>query len=310
MRGALFNPGRRGFIRTTAVAGLGAFGASALGFPFVCRSQQRQSELVAVKGPAAAATRRCVALLGGMSRFVRPGQRVVVKPNIGFDRVPEQAANTNPEVVAEVVRLALEAGAAQVRVFDRSSNDPKRCYRASGIEAAVRSLGSPRAQVFIPDPSRYLKVAIRGGAVLAGWTFYEDAVRADVFINCPVAKHHVMTGLSLGMKNLMGVIGGDRSQMHDGFEDKIADLNLGRPSHLTVLDASRVLRARGPEGGSLLDVARPGIVVAGTNVVAVDAYATGIFGARPTDIAHIARAAQRGLGPLDTANLGLREETL
>ena len=98
--------------------------------------------------------------------------------------------------------------------------------------------------------------------------------------------------------------------IHDGFEEKIVDLQLGRPSHLTVLDATRVLIAHGSSGGSLLDVARPGIVVAGTNVVAVDAYATRIFGARPTDIAYLARAARRGLGTIDLGNVRLREETL
>jgi uncharacterized protein (DUF362 family) len=263
-----------------------------------------------VKGAAAVAARRAVELLGGMGRFVKPGQRVVVKPNIGFDRVPEQAANTNPEVVAAVVRLALEAGAAEVLVFDRTTNEPRRCYRTSGIEPAVLALGDRRARVFVPDPGRYVPVEITGGLVLPRWTFYEDAVRADVFINCPVAKHHVTTGLTLGMKNIMGVIGGDRSVMHAGFADKIADLNLARPSPLTVLDATRILRARGPAGGSLLDVARPGVVVAGTNVVAVDAYATQFFGVRPADLPFLARAAARGLGPIDLDRVPLREEAL
>lgn len=267
-------------------------------------------ELAAVKGAPGNATRRAVELLGGMGRFVKPGLRVVVKPNIGFDRVPEQAANTNPEVVAAVVRLALEAGAGEVLVFDRTTNEPRRCYRTSGIEPAVLAIRDERVRIFIPDPDRYVQVAIPNGLVLPRWAFYEDAVRADVFINCPIAKHHVTTGLTLGMKNLMGVIGGDRSVMHAGFADKIADLNLARPSQLTVLDATRILRAHGPAGGSLLDVARPGVVVAGTNVVAVDAYATRFFGARPASIPYITRAAQRGLGPIDLDQVRLREEVL
>jgi uncharacterized protein (DUF362 family) len=153
-------------------------------------------------------------------------------------------------------------------------------------------------------------VDIGGALLVPRWDFFEDAVRTDVFINCPVAKHHVFSDLTLGMKNIMGVIGGNRSRMHEGFTDKIVDLNLGRPSHLTVLDATRILLARGPQGGSLLDVGRPGVVVAGANVVAVDAYATRFFGARPGDIAHIHRAAQRGLGPIDPGRAGLREEAL
>jgi uncharacterized protein (DUF362 family) len=244
-----------------------------------------------------------------MRRFVRPGQRVVVKPNIGFARVPEQAANTHPDVVAEVVRMALEAGAGQVLVFDRTTNDPRRCYRVSGIEPAVASIPDRRVRVLHPDPDRYLPVDIPGALLVPRWSYYEEAVRADVFINCPVAKHHVFSDLTLGMKNIMGVIGGDRSVMHERFTDKIVDLNLGRPSHLTVLDATRILLARGPEGGSLLDVGRPGVVVAGANIVAVDAYATRFFGARPEDVDHVRRAAQRGLGPIDPEKVGLREES-
>jgi uncharacterized protein (DUF362 family) len=267
-------------------------------------------ELAAVKGAPGSAVRRAVELLGGMGRFVKPGQRVVVKPNIGFDRVPEQAANTNPEVVSEVVRLALEADAGEVLVFDRTTNEPRRCYRTSGIEPAVLAIGDRRVRIFIPDPGCYVQVEIPTGLVLPRWAFYEDAARADVFINCPIAKHHVTTGLTLGMKNLMGVIGGDRSFMHAGFEDKIADLNLARPAQLTVLDATRILRAHGPSGGSLLDVSRPGIVVAGTNVVAVDAYATRFFGARPDQLPYLVRAAQRGLGPISLDKVPLREEAL
>jgi uncharacterized protein (DUF362 family) len=288
---------------------VGAACATSLGWS-PARAAQLPVELAAVKGAPASAARRAVELLGGMSRFVKPGQRVVVKPNIGWDRVPEQAANTNPEVVAEVVRLVLAAGAGEVLVFDRTSHDPRRCYRTSGIEPALLAIKDRRVRIFIPDPGRYVQVAIPNGLVLPGWAIYEDAVRADVFINCPIAKHHVTTGLTLGMKNLMGIIGGDRSVMHEGFEDKIADLNLARPSQLTVLDATRVLRAHGPSGGSLLDVARPGIVVAGTNIVAVDAYATRFFGLRPAQIPHIARAAQRGLGPLDLDENHVREEVL
>jgi len=205
IRRRIVDPGRRRFCFDAIAGGLGAAGLAAVGFPWICRTEAAPADLAAVQGASAAATRRAVEIIGGMGRFVRPGQRVVVKPNIGFDRVPEQAANTSPEVVAEVVRLALEAGAREVSVFDRTSNESKQCYRASGTEAAVLSVGNPRAKVFIPDPSRYVRVAIRGEAALADWTFYEDAVRADVFINCPVAKHHVTTGLSMGMKNLMGV---------------------------------------------------------------------------------------------------------
>jgi uncharacterized protein (DUF362 family) len=266
--------------------------------------------LAAVKGAPAAAARRAVELVGGMARFVRAGQRVVVKPNIGWDRSPEQAANTHPEVVVAIVRMCLEAGAGEVLVFDRTCNDQRLCYRRSGIEAAVEGIGDRRVRIFHPDERRYRSVAIPAGKTLTSWEFYEDALAADVFVNVPIAKHHGLTVLTLGLKNVMGVAGGNRGKIHTGIEDKIVDLNLGRPSHLVVLDATRVLLAHGPQGGRLEDVAHPGVVVAGSDVVAVDAYATRFFGKRPQDVPHVVRAAERGLGSLDLAAVGVKEESL
>jgi uncharacterized protein (DUF362 family) len=245
-----------------------------------------------------------------MGTFVRPGQRVVVKPNIGWDRLPEQAANTHPEVVETVVRLCLEAGAKEVRVFDRSCNDPRLCYRRSGIQEAIERIGDGRVDIFIPDERKYTEVAIPAGVTLKSWLVYEDALAADVFINVPVAKHHGLTGLTMGLKNVMGVLGGNRGQIHTGFDDKIVDANLARPSHLTVLDATRILVAHGPQGGRIEDVRAPGTVVAGTDIVAVDAYATRFFGAAPRDVGHLVRAAERGLGTLELAPIAVKEETL
>jgi len=287
---------------------LGALGCMAfgrLGAPAVAAAGPEVATLAAVKGSPAAAARRAVELLGGMRNFVESGQNVVVKPNIGWDRTPEQAANTNPEVVATVVSMALEAGAKEVLVFDRSCNDQRLCYRRSGIEAAVEGISDKRAKIFHPDRRKYIEVAIPGGGTLTKWLIYEDAVNTDVFINVPVAKHHSLSGLTLGMKNVMGVIGGNRGQIHSGFDDKIVDLNLARPSHLTVLDATRILIAHGPQGGSLEDVRSPGVVVAGADIVAVDAYATRFFDLEPSDVGHIVRAAERGLGTMDLTKVNV-----
>jgi uncharacterized protein (DUF362 family) len=266
--------------------------------------------LAAVKGAPERAARRAVELLGGMGKFVRAGQRVVVKPNIGWDRSVEQAANTHPEVVTAVVKMCLEAGAAEVLVFDRTCNDQRLCYRRSGIEAAVEALGERRVRIFQPDERRYRTVTIPGGAALTSWEIYEEAFAADVFVNVPIAKHHSLSGLTMALKNVMGVAGGNRGRIHTGFDDKIVDLNLARPSHLVVLDATRVLLAHGPQGGRLEDVARPGVVVAGADAVAVDSFSTRFFGKEPRDIAHIVRAAERGLGTLDLAKVAVREETV
>jgi len=306
-----WNVTRRQFcLRTmkTGFWGLWALTFGRLGFPSPASASP--ADLAAVKGTPGPAARRAVELIGGMGRFVRKGQKVVVKPNIGWDRTPEQAANTNPELVGELVRMCLEAGAKEVLVFDRTCNDQRLCYRHSGIEDAVEAIGDGRVKIFHPDRRKYEDVSIPGGKSLREWPLYEDAVRADVFINVPVAKHHSLSGLTLGMKNVMGVIGGNRGQIHSGFEDKIVDLNLARPSHLTVIDATRILTAHGPQGGRLEDVAKPETVVASTDIVAADAYATRFFGLEPGDIDHIVRAAERGLGTMDLAEIKLREETL
>lgn len=305
---------RRDFCRLAA-AGAGAAifaplgrllpgAAAALGAPDALPA------LAAVKGAADKAARRAVELVGGMRRFVQTGRRVVVKPNMGWDRTPEQAANTSPEVVASVVRMCLEAGAGEVLVFDRSCNDERLCYRHSGVEAALEAIGDRRVRVFHPDERRYVAVPIPNGKVLTSAEYYEEAAKADVFVNVPIAKDHGLTRLTMSLKNVMGVIGGNRGHIHTDFEDKIVDLNLGRPSHLVVLDATRILLRHGPQGGRLEDVAQPGVVVAGTDAVAVDAYATRFFGLTPKDVPHVVRAAERGLGQMDFAKIAVREEVV
>lgn len=289
--------------------GAGLLAAGRLGWPVRALAGSK-AELAAVKGAPAEATRRAMELLGGMGRFVRPGQRVVVKPNIGWERTPDQAANTHPEVVSAVVRMCLEAGAAEVQVFDRSANDPRRSYQRSGIGAAVEGIGDRRVNVFLPDRKRYVKVPIPEGKLLRKWQFYEEALKTDVFINLPIAKHHSLCRLTMGLKNVMGVIGGNRGRMHTDFDDKIVDLNLVRPSHLVVLDATRILVDHGPQGGRLEDVRRPEVVVAGADTVAVDAYATRFFGLEPRDVVHLVKAADRGLGTTDLGTIRVKEENL
>lgn len=300
--------GRRHFC--VAACRWGLAGAAALLADRLAAASVSQPALTAVKGATVAATRRAVELLGGMGRFVRPGQRVVVKPNIGWDRTPEQAANTSPEVVETVVRLCVEAGAARVSVFDRTCNDPRLCYRRSGIQEAVERIGDGRVEIFIPDERKYVGVPIPGGVALPSWPLYEVAVSADVFINVPVAKHHGLTGVTMGLKNVMGIAGGNRGQLHTGFDDKIVDLNLARPSHLTVLDCTRILVAHGPQGGRVEDVRAPRVVVAGADPVAVDAYAVRFFDLEPGKVGHIRRAAERGLGVADLSNVVVREESV
>jgi uncharacterized protein (DUF362 family) len=254
----------------------------------------------------AATTRRAVEALGGMSRFVSRGDVVVVKPNIGWDRTPEQAANTNPVVVATLVELALGAGAKMVKVFDHTCNAARRCYATSGIEDAARRAG---ADVFFVEERRVKKSDI-GGDVLKEWPVFTDALDADKIINVPIAKHHTLARITLSMKNLMGLVGGSRNLLHQKLDRNIVDLaGFFKPS-LTVLDAVRVLTANGPQGGNLSDVRLVNTVAASSDQVAVDAFGATIFGMAPDDLAHVRFAFDRGLGLKDLSALSVVREEL
>ncbi len=245
-------------------------------------------------------TVKALGALGGMRRFVRNGDTVVVKPNIGWDRSPEQAANTHPLVVRAVVEECLRAGAGKVKVFDRPCNDERRCYVNSGMTAALRELKKVELK-FIED-ERFRKVAING-AVLREWELYGEAMSANVFINVPVAKHHGLTRLSLGIKNVMGVMGGNRGKIHRNIGPALADINGALKSHLVVIDATRVLTDHGPQGGDLRDVRVLNKVIASTDIVAADAYATTLFGLKPADISTTVAAYRKGLGEMNLSRV-------
>lgn len=241
-------------------------------------------------------TRNAIKALGGMSRFVKPGHTVAVKPNMGWDRKPEQAATTHPAVVRAIVEECLKAGAKRVKVFDNTCNDMRRCYENSGIPAALKDLKN--VDVRYVEEERYKKVNLKG-TFLKEWELYGEALNSDVFINVPIAKHHSLTGLTLGLKNMMGIMGGDRGFIHRQIEDALADVNSVVKSHLVVIDATRILTAHGPTGGSLRDVKIVNKVIASTDIVAADAYATGLFSLKPQDIPITVTAYKRGLGEMN-----------
>ncbi|MRR55206.1 MAG: DUF362 domain-containing protein [Deltaproteobacteria bacterium] len=246
------------------------------------------------------ATVKAINALGGMRRFVRPGNVVVVKPNIGWDRSPEQAANTHPLVVRAVVSEALRAGARKVKVFDRSCNDPRRCYVTSGIAAALRGLKNVELKQI--ENERFRPVRLNG-RTLRDWELYDEALSADVFINVPVAKHHGLTGLTLGLKNVMGVMGGNRGSIHRHIDSALADINAVVKSRLTVIDATRILTANGPQGGDPRDVKVLNKVLASSDIVAADAVATTLFGLRPEAITTTVAAYRRGLGEMNMSGI-------
>ena len=243
--------------------------------------------------------------LGSMAAFVRPGDKVVVKPNIGWDRRPEQAANTHPLVVKAVVEQALQAGASEVLVFDRTCNEKRRCYRNSGIEPALAEIDSRKVDCRHVSKRRFVPVTIAKGQVLQKWSFYRDALEADCYINVPVAKHHGLAGLTLGLKNTMGVIGGNRGKLHGQMGQSLADINTVIRPRLTVIDASRILLRNGPQGGNVADVKVLDTVIASADPVAADAYGTTLFGQRPDELESTVAAAAMGLGEMDLAKIDI-----
>lgn len=246
---------------------------------------------------------KAIELLGGISAFVKPGQTVLIKPNIGWDRLPEQAATTNPDMVAEVISLCRKAGAKKIRVLDRSCNQARRCYRRSGIETAAKKAG---AEVRFVIDSRFKNVKIPGGKALASWPICRDALDFDVLINMPIAKVHSLSGVTLGMKNLMGLLGGDRGELHRDFSEKIVDINTVIRPTLTIVDAYRVLMHNGPSGGSLDDVVRKAMVFAGRDAVGVDAFAASLFDIPATALDYLLKAENRGLGHRETGAARLK----
>lgn len=241
--------------------------------------------------------RAAVERLGGMSRFVTPADVVVVKPNVGWDRTPEQGANTHPEVVAEVVRLCREARARRVVVSDCPVRRSRSAFERSGILAAASGAG---AEVALPEESRYLPVEV--SRRLGTWDVLEPFVVATKVINVPVAKHHDLTGVTCGLKNWIGITGKLRVMFHDDIQRSIAELAaLMRPT-LTVVDATRVLMHHGPAGGSLDDVKPLRAVAAGVDPVALDAWACSLFAGQPLP-GNLHLAASMGLGRVDFAAL-------
>lgn len=258
-------------------------------------------------GAPRALVQRALEDLGGIRRFVNRQDVVVLKPNIAWDRTPEQAANTNPEVVAEMVRQCWQAGAKRVIVTDVSCNEPRRCFQRSGIQAAARAEG---AEVILPDPELFREVDM-GGVVLKSWPVFKAFLEADKIFNLPIAKHHGLVGVTLGMKNWYGILGGERNRLHQQIHQSLVDLaNFMLPT-LTLMDCYRVLLRNGPTGGNPEDVAVKKTMVAGTDPVAIDAYvAKAYWDLDPEHLPYLQMAAARGLGTLDFAALSAKTSQL
>lgn len=259
--------------------------------------------------------KEAIKLLGGMKKFVKKGDIVLVKPNIAWERKPECAATTNPKVVTAVIEEVLAAGAKKVKIFDRTCNDARRCYKITEIEEVAKKAG---AEVILVEKGAdsYQEVKIPKGKILKSCDVVKEVIESNVFINVPIAKQHSVSRLTLGIKNLMGVVGGNRAELHKDIGTKLVDiLTVVRP-HLTIMDAFKVLVAHGPQGGKPEDVRFGGKIIAGIDIVAVDSYTAELKvfteGTKEEltgkDIPYIKEAAERELGEMDINKLKIVEK--
>ncbi len=296
---------RRDFMQWALGAGLAVSGLSELGGKGTLAEAAAQPTIaVASSKKPRELVRAAVDALGGMGKFVKRGQRVLVKPNIGWARKPEHAATTNPDVVAEVVRLCKAAGAREIKVMDHAVDGPDSLVLSmSGIKGPAESAGA--RVIMASSAGLYERVSLRRAKMLKSTDVLRDLRRADVLINVPIAKVHNATVLTLGCKNLLGVVL-DRGALHrSGLDQCIADVVAEFPPDLVILDAVRILLTNGPKGPGR--TADKGLVVAGTDSVAVDAYAATLFGKSAEKIGHLKVAHGMGVGEIDLSRIRVKD---
>jgi uncharacterized protein (DUF362 family) len=299
----VFGMKRRDFLKWTAMSSAGLALPGGLCTLGRMAEAAQGPDLVVAKGAATPQiVRAALDAMGGMKRFIAKGDVVVLKPNIGWDRTPQYAATTNPDVVGALAKLCYEAGAKKVRIFDNTVSDARRCYKQSGITDAAAAVG---AEMVYMDSRKYRDVKLNG-TVLKSWPIYNEIFEADKVINVPIAKTHSLSVLTLAMKNWMGVMGGVRFRVHQRLDESLVDLIRVIKPTLTVLDAVRILTANGPTGGDLGDVKRLDTVVVGTDQVAVDSFGATLFGMKGSDIASVKLAAKAGLGVMDLTKLQIK----
>jgi uncharacterized protein (DUF362 family) len=317
---------RRDFLKTTALVGGGLLAAESLALRKAALAADQppamaiarwsedslarwSKETLAQADPKKAAleltqtaiklTQTAIESIGGMGRFVEKGDTVWIKPNIGWNRRPELAANTNPDVVATLVTLCRDAGAKNVKVGDNPCHPARQAYRNSGIAAAVEAAGGKMVYL---DKKRFQDKPL-AGEHLKTWPLYAEVIDADLVINVPILKHHGLTKVSMAMKNYMGVIDGNRGSWHQNMDACLTDITGYMKPRISVLDAVRVLTDHGPQGGDPKDVDVRGIVAASTDIVALDALGAVLMGHDPQVISPIPAAAARGLGTMDYQSL-------
>ena len=299
---------RRNFIKKSFQAGFIAGSALSIGSYsnlFSGKFKTDNYDLVAIKGKEPDAMfDEAIKYLGGMESFVKKGQSVAIKPNIGWDASPERAADTNPLLINRIIKHCYEAGAKDVFVFDHTCDNWLRCYSNSGIERAVKDAGGK--MVPANNESYYQEVKIKKGKKLNHALVHELILSSDVFINVPVLKEHGSAGLTICMKNLMGVVW-DRGYWHrNNLHQCIAEFPLFRKPDLNIIDAYYVMKRNGPRGVSKDDLVEMKSQIISTDIVAADAAAAKLFGINPDNISYIKIADQMKIGTKDLTKLSIK----
>lgn len=285
---------RRTFLKTSAII-------TGVGFMPQHRIFSKEKETVSLvmvrNGSPAQMADKVFDLLGGVSRFVSRGDYVLVKPNLSWDRSPEYAATTNPELVSAVVTQCYKAGAKKVLIVDNTCNDARRSYKNCLIQEMASKAG---ADVRFVRDSHFVETDIPGGTTIKRWPIHKEVFKVDKLINMPILKHHSLSQVTIGFKNMMGLVGGNRGRIHRPFPENIVDINRVIIPQLTIVDAIKILRRNGPSGGNLKDVEELNTVIAGTDRVLVDAWSARIFGKDPNTLKYLKLAHEAGMGEIDT----------
>ena len=294
---------RREFLRRAGLVGVTAFaGEELLGFLEEAEAASKSTLCIASKGSIETLVKKAIDGVGGIGKFVKKGNSVVIKPNLAWTRTPEQAANTNPQVLSAIIKLCKQAGAGRITVVDHTCDNAAISFKLSGGQkvcsaAKVRLISADKRFM-------YKKISIPKGKVLKSDECIKEVLDADTFINIPIPKVHGGAMITASMKNLMGVTW-DRQAWHSSdLEQCIADYSTAVKPDLIILDAIKVLLTRGPKGPG--DTKNIGQIVAGTDPVAIDAYATKLLGKDVYKVGHIVKAASLGLGQLDLAKVSLK----
>ena len=302
---------RRDFLKTLAVTGAAFTLKMQDGMEIFAQTNSSHPDLVAVMGGEPDTMfQKAIAEVGGMGTFVKRGQTIVVKPNIAWDKAPELAANTNPILVAEIVRHCVSAGAKDVFVFDNTCDNWRKCYTTSGIEEAAKRAGAK----VIPahQESSYRTISLPQGKSLKSMKVFEVLLDADAWINVPVLKHHGGANLTIAMKNLMGIIWDRRIFHRSNLQQCIADMcTLPQKPILNVVDAYRVLKSNGPQGRTKDDVVLAKGLFMSQDMVAVDTASTMFFNSQIRsmplkDVKHISHGQELKIGTMDIDSLNVR----